>query len=197
MSERAAVDTFDALKRFRVVLCRVADALGAATEEVDAELRRESEWLRSVQTKHWKNEAIKRAELLTRAKAALAQKRWQSGAMGSQSTCIDEKNEVARAEQRLEEAERKQANVRRWLNRLDREIHAYAAVAGRLSEARTKDIANAVGLLDNMLDALEAYAGTVRRDHERSTPAADSVSLPPEQPGNRPESDQNERQESP
>lgn len=182
MSQRASIDSFEALSRLRIVLCRVADVLGAATEEVDAELRRENEWLRSAQSRHWKAESIKRAELLTRAKAALAQKRWQTGAMGSQSSCIDEKKEVARAEQRLEEAERKQLNVRRWINRLDKEIPAYAAIAGRLSESRTKDIANAVASIDRMILALEAYAGKLTAEHERSTITDASVALPPVEP---------------
>lgn len=197
MSERASIDSFEALARLRVVLCRVADVLGAATEEVDAELRRESEWLRSVQSKHWKAESIKRAELLTRAKAALAQKRWQSGVLGSQSTCIDEKKEVARAEQRLEEAERKQVNVRRWTIRLDKEIPAYAAVAGRLNESRTKDIANAVASIDQMILALEAYVGKLTREHERSAAAAPSVALPPAPPDTVKGESRPEEQESP
>ncbi len=192
MSEHASIDSFEALSRLRVALCKVADVLGSATDEVDAELRREGEWLRSVQGNHWKAEAVKRAELLTRAKAALAQKQWSSGKMGSQSTCIDEKKDVARAQQRLEEAERKQLSVRRWNVRLEREVLNYGAVSGRLGEARTKDIAKAVSLLDNMLVALEAYAGKLSRDHERSTASAGSVSLPPAPTDPQNEAEENE-----
>jgi len=160
MGEYVSVESFEALKRLREALCKFSDIVGAGLDESDSVLQRTRHWVKSEQAAYWKREGQKRAEELVRAKSALAYKKMQSSALGSRPSCIEEQMAVNRAKQRVEEAERKNENVRRWSIRLDEEMLTYQALSGGMSQSRTVDIPNALALLENMLLALEAYAGT-------------------------------------
>lgn len=171
MGDQAWVESFEALKRLRTALCRFAEVVSAGMGEADAELQRAREWLRSERSSYWKEEGRKRGELLIKAKVALAGKKAQSTPLGGRPSCIEEEKELARAMRRVEEAERKLANVHHWRLRLDEEFFSYQTVASGLSQALAVDIPNALAQLDNMLTALEAYAATGGPEVQGSTAA--------------------------
>jgi len=158
MGEYVSVESFEALRRFRVALCQFAETVGVALYEAEAEMQRARHWVKLEQSNYWKKEKARRAELLTQAKNVLAMKRLQATSAASRPSCVEEQEAVALAKRRLEEAEQKLNNVHRWSGRIDEEILAYQTVASGMQQALTVEIPKALAKLDNMLASLAAYA---------------------------------------
>jgi hypothetical protein len=158
MGGYASVQSFEALQRLRVALCRFAELAGSALDEADAEVQRARDWVKHDQVGYWKREGEKRSERYNLAKRTLARKQSQKTALGGRPNCDEEEKELKIATRRLEEARQKVGNVRRWNLKIDQEAYAYQAVAGGLSQMLGADVPNALARLDGMLAALEAYA---------------------------------------
>jgi hypothetical protein len=160
MRDFARVDSIDALKDFRVSLCKFADAIKVGLDEAESEIDRTAIWLKQDQYIHWKRQVRKYQELLTRARIELNRKQQQKTPLGGRYSCVDEKKALAVAKRRFEEAEQKLANVRRWTRQLEQETFAYKGVAQGLIQVVDADVPNALAQLDNMIAALESYASS-------------------------------------
>jgi len=160
MRDFARVDSIDALKDFRVSLCKFADAIKVGLDEAESEIDRTAIWLKQDQYIHWKRQVRKYQELLTRARIELNRKQQQKTPLGGRYSCVDEKKALAAAKRRFEEAEQKFANVRRWTRQLEQETFAYKGVAQGLIQVVDADVPNALAQLDNMIAALESYASS-------------------------------------
>jgi hypothetical protein len=181
MAETARVESVDALRKFRAALIKFAEAVRVGLDEAEAEVQRASHWVKQEQQNYWKAQIRKRSELYARAKSDLSRKKTQRTALGGRYSCIDEEKALAAAERRLEEAKQKQANVRRWSRLLDEESFSYKGVAQGMSTVVEVEVPNAVAQLDNMIEALEAYATPGAPSEQRSTAptaAGEEVSRP-------------------
>ncbi len=158
MSTAARVESFDALRRFRVALCKIAETIATCLAEAEAELQRTASWLTLEQHRYWKREGEKRAEAYTRAKSLLTRKKADKTVLQTSMSCVEEEKALALATRRLQEAQEKSANVKRWTRLLDQEAFAYKTVAQGLEQLVTVDVQVALAHLDNMLAALEQYA---------------------------------------
>jgi hypothetical protein len=155
MSESAHVESLDALKEFKAALVTFGVDAQEALAAAESQIQRVLDGLEQ-QRKRWLAEVRQRQEELTRAKAALVQKRWgQKDGRGPGIT--DAELAVRHAEQRLCEAEAKVETVKRWLLHLPREIGEYQGPARRLGGWIDADLKIGVALLDRRLGALEAY----------------------------------------
>jgi hypothetical protein len=172
MGERVRVESVEALQKFRVALCKFAETVKVSLDEAEAEIQRTVFWLKQEQHNHWKGQIKKRSELCAQAKSALNRKKQQKTALGSRFSYVDEEKALAAAERRLEEARQKLANVRRWSRLLDEESFSYKGVAQGMSHAVEVDVPNALTQLDNMIDAIEAYASSAAPSEQRSTVSA-------------------------
>lgn len=159
MGEFARVDSIDALKDLRIALCKFGEVVRISLDEAEAEIKRVSVWLRQDQYKYWTAQVRKRTELMNRAKLALKRREEERTPLGGRYSCVDERKALALAKKRLEEAEEKLANVRRWVRDLEREAFTYKAAARGLAETVEAGVPRALATLDNMIVALEAYAG--------------------------------------
>ncbi|NLX12996.1 MAG: hypothetical protein GXY44_04975 [Phycisphaerales bacterium] len=157
MSEQARVDSVERLQTFRVQLCRSAESIETALSEAEQDIHRTRNWLHQDQQTYWKSELRKRTELYHRAKLALKRRQNEKTPLGGHYSYVDEKKAVDAAKRRLEEAEQKIANVRRWLRQLDKEADEYKAVVQRLGRYMEADVPRSLARLDQMIAALEAY----------------------------------------
>lgn len=168
MRDFARVDSIDALKDFRVSLCKFADVIKVGLDEASSEIDRTVIWLKQDQHSHWQSQIRKCQELLTRAKIELNRKQQQKTPLGGRYSCVDEKKALAAAQRRYDEAEQKLANVRRWIRQLDHENFAYKGVAQGLLLAVDADVPRALAQLDNMIASLEAYTSSGSAIEQRS-----------------------------
>jgi hypothetical protein len=170
MTEFARVDAVEALKDFRVWLCKSADVAQAGLDEAEGEIQRTIIWLKQEQHTFWKGQVRKRAELVIRAKLELKRKQEQKTPLGGRYSCVDERRALAVAQRRLEEAERKLANTRRWARQLEEEAFSYQGNVRGLSQSIAIDVPNGVAQLDSMIAALESYISLRPPGEQTSVP---------------------------
>ncbi len=163
----ARVDSFEAIKRFRAVLIRLAGLIDKGTAEAEAEIQSTDIWLKQDQTAYWKAQVRKREAKVHEAKLALKRAQLQKGPLAGRQSFVDERKALAQAERALEEARDKQVKVKSWIVRLEQEYFNYKGQAKGASQAVDSDIPRAVATLDRMLDSLEDYTRVAPPADER------------------------------
>ena len=156
-SEQADVRSIEGIDRFRATLVGFVDAGRAALLEAESDLDRMIIWLDSERMTHWKAQVRRRQELVTRAKSEVYRKQTQSSAKGGRAGDADERRNLRRAEERLEEARRRMMATRTWIRQLERERTLFKASVSPFATTVDHDLPHAVGLLRNMSENLEAY----------------------------------------
>ncbi len=157
MAESARVESVDALKGFRSVLIKFAEAVNVALADAEAEMQRLGMWLENEQIAHWSTELRKRQEWASRCKEAVRMKKVFKDSAGSRSSAVEEEKALRLAEQRLAEAQWKISATKTWSRKLTREIQSYKGGVMRLATAAQGDIPQAAATLEKFMAALEAY----------------------------------------
>jgi hypothetical protein len=158
MSGYARVDSVDALKSFRQALVKFAETANTALADAEGEMNRTLVWLETEQHTFWTAQIRKRHDDVERCKDAVRQKKLYKSPTGSTQSAVEEEKLLKIAQRRLEEAETKLKNVKRYTPRLQKEISIYKGGVQRLSTTVSADIPVAISRLDKMLAALQAYA---------------------------------------
>ncbi len=158
MSGFARVENVDALKEFRTRLIKFAEQAQTALADAEGEVQRVLVWLETEAHTHWSAQIRKRHEAVEKAKDAVRQKKLFKSPTGSTQSAVEEEKALRMAQKRLEEAEEKLKNVKRYTPRLQKEISIYKGGVQRLATTVSSDIPMAVGRLDRMVAAVEAYA---------------------------------------
>lgn len=157
MPQGANVDSIELLKDFQGILWKFKEASTGALDDVESELRRAAVWLDVEQDSYWKGQIRLRHEILERAKEALRSKRIYKDASGHQQSVVEEQKAMKIATARMQEAEEKLANVRKWVRALQKEIELYKGSVARLANSVESLIPGAVHHLDRLMVSLEAY----------------------------------------
>jgi hypothetical protein len=158
MSGTARIDSVDALRMFRTALVKFADLARVALGDAEGEMARVLVSLETEYTTFWSGQIRKRHDAVEKCKDAVRQKKLFKSPSGSTQSAVEEEKQLRIAQKRLEEAEEKLKNVRRYIPRLQKEISIYKGGVQRLATNVSSDIPMAVSRLDKMTQALEAYA---------------------------------------
>lgn len=185
MGESARVESIDAIRRFRELLAEFADGAGAALASVDAENRRARDWLEGELPRHWKHQIQLWDRRMGEARSALHRKNLQR-TEGFAPDVTEEKKALKLAKDRLEEAQKKLEQIRRWVPQLQHAVSEYTGQSRALADAAGADMARSLERLDRMIDALDAYVSMPPpRANEAAAsattrPAAAPLEWPPE-----------------
>src|SRR5688572_2944734 len=125
MSGYARVESVDALRAFRQALIKFAETANVALADAEGEMTRVLVWLETEQDTYWQSQIRKRHEDLERAREALRQKKLYKTPTGNTQSAVEEEKMLKIAQRRLEEAEQKLKNVRRYVPRLQKELQNY------------------------------------------------------------------------
>jgi hypothetical protein len=175
MSEGTArVESTDALRIFRAALVKFAEAADLALGDAESELHRTLMWLETEQDTFWQHQVRKWTEQVAIAKDRVRQKKLFKDSTGRMLSAIDEEKALAIAVRRLEEAQEKLTNTRRWARKLPKELHNYKGGVQRLATTVAVAIPAAVARLDKLGGLLEAYVSLAA-----GTPRADASAPPP------------------
>jgi hypothetical protein len=175
MADSASVSSIDAIRAFREALCLFGDDCKAGLTSVDMELNRAQQWLMRERVLYWQTEWKRRNQDLSAARAELFRRKLST--VSGETPDISEKKELVRtAERRLQEAEVKMANVKRWVNQLQQAIARYHGRSRPLADKLESAVPHALTLLDNMTAALDAYVAM----------APPSTGLPPDSAATKP-----------
>ncbi len=157
MSTGARVDDVDSIKLFRSALIKFGESANVALGDAESEMQRTLGWLERDQLTHWTSETRKRTEAVGRAQEARRMKKLFKTPTGQTPTPVEEEKALAVAMRRLQEAQQKLLNVRRWAGRLQKEIHVYKGGVQRFATSLQSDLPRALSRLDTMIAALEEY----------------------------------------
>lgn len=181
VSESARVISSEALKQAKAAMVEFSDSIIAALSSVDADINRVSFWLNQDRPAHWKRQVRLREEDINRIKTEIMRKRII--AAPEPASVVEEEKALDRAKQKLAHAQSKYDAVRRWAPVWDREAMMYKTSTHGLTEYLHRDIPSAVGRLERMLDALEAYAQIAPPSTEDPVALDPSAEPPPAEPG--------------
>jgi DNA repair exonuclease SbcCD ATPase subunit len=155
MSDSAHVTSIDALQDWKNALAGFRDAAGDALVTVTLEFRKMFDWLED-QRKLWEGEIRRREEQVTHAKAELWRRKMLP-VVGKHPDTTEQEKALRKAQRRLEEAQEKLENCRRWVPLLRRAVEEYEGPGRRLSAWLDGDLPRALARLAQQLGALEAY----------------------------------------
>jgi hypothetical protein len=153
----ARVDNIDPIKDFRVYLTKFQEAAGQALGDADSDVQRTQTWLEGEQQTFWTGQIRKRKEILARAEDAFRQKRLYKDASGSMASAVEEQKAVLVAKKNLAEAEQKLVNVKKWNQRLQKELVLYRGGVARFNNDVSAGIPAAIANLAGTIENLEKY----------------------------------------
>lgn len=157
MSDQARVDSVDALREFRTVLIKYAEAGKGALGDAEGELSRTLTWLEHEQSAYWAGQIRKRQELVARTAEKLREKRTFKDATGRPPSAVDEEKAWKLAKARLEEAEAKAAAVKKYVRVLQKASDDYKGSVQGFASTVAHGIPMAVARLDKLADVLRQY----------------------------------------
>lgn len=157
MSQSANVRSVESIHDFKVSLVTFAEDARNALSSMEMELRRTRDWLLRDQLSHWQSQFKRRTELVSIARTELHRRRLSQ--QGSDAVSDSEQKENLKiAIRRLEEAEDKLKQIKKWAPVLEHAISEYHATSQPLGDRLTGSLVNSMTLLDRMVASLESYA---------------------------------------
>ncbi len=157
MAKSAHIESLDVLRQFRAAMVKFGEAVNSALGDAESEMQRVQMWVENEQSSHWQHQLRKRQDALVKAKEALRQKQIFKDVTGARQSYVDEEKAVAMALRRVQEAEQKIINVKRWTRQLEKETNLYKGSVQRLMTTITADLPKANAKLDRMFSQLQEY----------------------------------------
>ncbi len=164
MAEQAKVASIEALEDFRASLVRYSQRTKTALDDVSSEMKRLRDWLAYERRTAWEGEVRRCTRRLEQAKAELM----TAEMSGLQDDVLAQKMAVKKAIRTLEEAETKLAATKKWARNFDSVVAPAQKPLDSLRDRVAGDLPKAIGTLDGLIRALDAYAE--REMKPRSTP---------------------------
>ena len=121
------------------------------------EIRRALEWIHHDRHDYWDHEVRRSWDRITEARVQLQQARTTRRIGDHDPACVDEKKALARAQQRLEIAQKKVVAVRHCTQAIDHAVDEYRGARTPLASWLDSEALKAVASLRRMMDSLDAY----------------------------------------
>jgi len=158
MAGGARVENVEVLGTFRLALIKFQEIAGSAMGDAESEATRTIMWLDNDQQSFWSSQIRSRAEALSRAQEALRHKQIFKDSSGRPASCIEEQKLVAKAQERLTEAQQKLQLTKRWSKQIQKDLIQYKGQVQRFVTCLMSDIPAAIGNLGAMIHSLQEYA---------------------------------------
>ena len=157
MADGAKVQDLDVIRSFRASMIKFIEASNAALTDGESDLTKRQAWCEGEQTAFWNHQIKKLNELISQLKEAIRSKQLFRDSTGRTQSAFDEQKKLRAAQARLEQAEQKLANCRKWGKQLQREHLNYRGGVQRLQTMLSSDLVNSVATLETILTQLDAY----------------------------------------
>ncbi len=180
MADAADVRSIDAVREWHAALAEYGDTLAESLAGVELEIRRAYDWLEE-QLSRWQREIKDCQEEVTRAKAELSQRKFQTFD-GRQPDCTVQEKALRLAKAKLEHAEDQVTKCRQWIGRLPKMVdELYVGASRRLSNFIEAELPKGLADLGRRIAALESYAN-LRADYAPTPTSSSVVAAPPARP---------------
>jgi hypothetical protein len=157
MTTAARVDSTDAIKDFRIYLTKFQESASLAIGDADSDVNSRVRWLEGEGLSLWTGVVRKRREELAKAEEVYRFKRLYKDSSGSMPSAVEEQKAVQIAKRKLEEAQAKLDNVKRWTRQIQKEIVLYRGGMARFSGTVSSQVPAAIAHLGATLDHLDKY----------------------------------------
>ncbi len=188
MAESANVTSVDAISRFRGAFARFNEDAHGVLQNLDRQAQKMLQWIEGDATTYWRLQVLRCHEQISRARSALDTALMKKTKDYTPS-CIEEKENLRTAKERLRQAEEKTVVVRKWARIVREEIDEYRGKMNLLRDCLDVDVVRGLALLDRTLHALERYAEIAPPTSEpdappslRRAPTNDADAIPADVP---------------
>lgn len=178
MSKRASVADIDQLGHFRAQVIKFGESLRIALGDADGDIQRTLNWLESEAPAHWQRVIRKLHEQVEQARADLRNKKLYKTPLGTTPNTAVEEKALRQLQQKLEYAQERLVNTKRWRQRLDKEVLAYRGIARRAANVVESTVPAAVGEIDRMVGALDQYTKLAAPEARTGTGTAKAGDAP-------------------
>lgn len=157
MGEQIKVADVQTIERFRASLLVASETFGLALEEAEGEIERTLAWVESEQPDFWRKRIRKVQDEVVMCKSALFRKQEIKATADARPSVVDEKKALDRAMKRLEYAETKLRNTKRWSTELPRQSVIFKGALSGMHTVLDRDVPRMSAMLKRMTEHLEAY----------------------------------------
>lgn len=157
MGEQIKVADVQTIERFRASLLVASETFGLALEEAEGEIERTLAWVESEQPDFWRKRIRKAQDEVVMCKSALFRKQEIKATADARPSVVDEKKALDRAMKRLEYAETKLRNTKRWSTELPRQSVIFKGALSGMHTVLDRDVPRVNAMLKRMTEHLEAY----------------------------------------
>jgi hypothetical protein len=157
MGEQIKVAVVQSIERFRASLLVASETFGLALEEAEGEIERTLAWVESEQPDFWRKRIRKAQDEVVMCKSALFRKQEIKATADARPSVVDEKKALDRAMKRLEYAEHKLRNTKRWTTELPRQSVIFKGALSGMHTVLDRDVPRVNAMLKRMTEHLEAY----------------------------------------
>ncbi len=184
MTDRIAkIDDLDVIKSLKRALIKFAETANVALTDAEGEVNRALMWLENEQRAYWEGQLRKRADHVERCKEAVRMKKLFKDSSGRTPSAVDEEKALRVAINRLDEAEQKQVNVKKFTNKLRKEILLYKGHVQRFATSVQNELPLAGAQLESLLDKLQQYVSLDTATEVKSAAPTASPAAASEIPG--------------
>jgi hypothetical protein len=157
MGEQIKVADVETIERFRASLLVASETFGLALEEAEGEIERTLAWVESEQPDFWRKRIRKVQDEVVMCKSALFRKQEIKATADARPSVVDEKKALDRAMKRLDYAETKLRNTKRWSTELPRQSVIFKGALSGMHTVLDRDVPRVNAMLKRMTEHLEAY----------------------------------------
>jgi hypothetical protein len=162
----------EGLISFKVALAKFIEVCVSAIGDAEGDVNRLIMWLENEQHTHWITKIRHCQEAVARAEEALRQKKLFKDSTGRTASAVEEMKMVSLARAKLEEAQQKLANTKRWAKQVQKEGILYKGAMGRFQTTVSSDIPAAMAYLGALIKLIDDYTAVKA--------SGESAPIPPE-----------------
>lgn len=154
---QAHIRDIQVIRDFRAALLEFIEEACSAVEAMLMDLQRSTSWIEQDCPRYWVNEVRKGFDRVAEARVSLNRCELRTVA-GQRSSCIEEKQALAKAKHRLQHAQEQVELVKRWAIKVRHDSDEFRSRMTGLRRLLEIELPRATALLEQTAAILEAYA---------------------------------------
>ena len=157
MGDQVKVADVDTIERFRAALVQAAETFGLALEEAEGDVERTIAWLETERPDTWRKRIRKAQDEAVACKGELYRKQEIKATPEARPSVVDEKKALDRAIRKLEHAEQKLRNTKKWSTELPRQMVVFKGALSGMHTLLDRDVPRMNAMMKRMTEHLDAY----------------------------------------
>ncbi len=176
MSDRANINSVEALETFRSQLIVYLSKVRPALEDVSSDVRRAKMWLEDEQWSYWENQRRRRAREFEEATQAAFTAKLAASIADLRDVSAAEAMRVVKAKRSLDEADAKLRKLKEWRRRFDSLAFPLVKQMEKFQTVLSHDLKLAIASLGETIKIVDSYA----ERGSLSAPVSSPVPQPPD-----------------